>query len=678
MTDFFQNVSDIMPQFFDICSQLLQRAAEMFQYAFQWLKDNPTGVGQVYSAIVRWVMPVLALIILLSVLRDMLRVKNPEEVWGSLVSEQLGKFPITNWECTVGRARHCDVRINFPTVSRTQCALIRQEDGSWRIHSLSEKSKILCNKEVVDDFEVMNEGDTLEFGGVQLTFEEISEEEKEQQQENRLNQSRPMPPWTSFAALTLFQVLTAIQLIITRPDYSETIMLCYAALCGLMWGYTLMSWVAGATGFEPEILAFFACTLNLAVTASAAPDTLVKQTVAITLGWLVFLVMGWYLRDLRRVVRTRHIMAGLTVGLLLINVVFGSVINGAQNWISIAGISVQPSELAKVCFIFAGAATLDRLFVKRNLWGFMLLSGFCLAALAFMSDLGTATIFFVVFLVIAFLRSGDFATLSLICGGAAGFGGLMISFKPYIAARFAVWGHAWENASTTGYQQVRTMSASASGGLIGVGSGNGWLHHVAAADTDLVFGMLCEEWGLIIALLAVAIIVVLSIFAVRVAQNGRSSYYTIAACAATSLLVFQTMLNVFGSVDILPLTGVTFPFVSCGGSSMIASWGLLSFLKAADTRQGASFAVRKMHALDKRKIKYRQKKNEEYEAMCARDTQEIPIAGQVEYAVNDDEQEVKNKQIEDFLRRFNKSEETSKQDEIEDFLKKFEELEEER
>lgn len=653
MADFFQNISDMMPQILHISSQFLQQVSEMFQYALQWIQDNPSGVGQVYSQIVRWIMPVLALVILLSVLRDMLRVKNPEEVWGTLVSEQLGAFPITNWECTVGRAKHCDVRIDFPTISRTQCALIRQDDGSWRVHRLSEKTKTLCNKKEIENFDVMHIGDTLEFGGVQLTLEEISEEEKDAQQVNRLHQSRPVPPWASFAALTLFQVLTSVQVALARPEYAKIILICYASLCGLMWGYTLLSWVVGMTGFEPETLAFFACTLNLAVTASAAPDSLVKQTFAILLGFMVFLGMGWYLRDLNRVVRTRHLMAGLAVGLLLINVIFGSVINGAQNWISVAGISVQPSELAKVCFIFAGSATLERLFVKRNLWGFMLLSGFCLAALALMSDFGTASIFFMVFLVIAFLRSGDFATLSLICGGAVGFGGLIMSFKPYIAARFAVWGHAWENASTSGYQQVRTMSASSSGGMIGVGAGNGWLHRISAADTDLVFGMLCEEWGLIISLLAVAIIVVLSIFAVRVTRTGRSSYYTIAACAATSLLVFQTMLNVFGSVDILPLTGVTFPFVSCGGSSMIASWGLLSYLKAADTRQGASFAVRKMQSVYKQKTKYEDFEEEE----------------------NYDQDE-QNKKIDDFLRSFNV--EKGNSNEIDDFLKKFEELEEER
>ena len=150
----------------------------------------------------------------------------------------------------------------------------------------------------------------------------------------------------------------------------------------------------------------------------------------------------------------------------------------------------------------------------------MCLSGFFACYLpAIMSDFSAAAIFFATFLVIAFLRSGDFATLSLITGGAVGALLLVLRFKPYVAERFAVWGHAWEQASDMGYQQVRTMSAAASGGLIGVGSGNGWLHTVAASETDLVFGVLCEEWGLIIAFLAVMCIVTLCIFAFRMGAD---------------------------------------------------------------------------------------------------------------------------------------------------------------
>ena len=145
-------------------------------------------------------------------------------------------------------------------------------------------------------------------------------------------------------------------------------------------------------------------------------------------------------------------MAAGAIGLLSLTVVLyllglTGTKYGAANWLTIAGISVQPSELAKICYIFAGAATLDRLFRKRNLGLFILLTGVCLACLAYMSDFGTAAIFFVTFLVIAYLRSGDWATLALICGGGVFAVLTMLSLKPYILQRFATWGHAWQNAS---------------------------------------------------------------------------------------------------------------------------------------------------------------------------------------------------------------------------------------
>ena len=132
----------------------------------------------------------------------------------------------------------------------------------------------------------------------------------------------------------------------------------------------------------------------------------------------------------------------------------------------------------------------------------------------------------------------------------------------------------------------------ASGGLFGLGAGNGWMKNNFAADSDMVFATVSEEWGLLIAVMAVLSTVVLAIFAVRSAAVGRSSFYTIGACTAASILLMQVMLNVLGTVDALPLTGVTFPFLSNGGTSMICAWGLLAFMKAADTRQNASFAVR--------------------------------------------------------------------------------------
>ena len=473
-----QYISDILPQLGSIIGQFLSQAAGMVSYAFSWLHDNPVSAGAVYTQVIRWVMPLLALHILISVLREMLRVRNPKETWGYLYSKDLGRFPINHWECTVGRARHCDITVKFATISKTQCALMRNDSGQWFVHDLSGRSSTLINGKEAESGKgtgtELHHGDTVSIGGVDFIFESITKQEMEIQQQKRIRKSSPLPPWAAFITLTVFQFLTVIELSITRPDNINDILSGFGLLCAVMWGYVIFTRAAGQRGFEPEILAFFACTLNLAVTATSSPSIMLKQAIAITIGVAGFMILGVYLRDLKRVVKTRKFMAAATIALFMVNILFGKLLYGARNWINVMGVSVQPSELAKICFIFAGAATLDRLFAKRNLFGFMCLSGFCLLALAVTGDFGTAAIFFVVFLVIAFMRSGDFATLSLICGATVGAIFMIIRFKPYIAARFSVWGHVWENASGAGYQQVRTMSASASGGLIGVGAGNGW------------------------------------------------------------------------------------------------------------------------------------------------------------------------------------------------------------
>ena len=201
---------------------------------------------------------------------------------------------------------------------------------------------------------------------------------------------------------------------------------------------------------------------------------------------MLFLVVGWSLRDLERAKKIRYLASAAGIGLLLVNLVFGAEQYGAKNWIFIGGMSFQPSELVKVCFIFAGASTMDRLMTKRNLWLFIVYSGFICGCLALMNDFGTALIFFVTFLVIAYLRSGDFATLSLICAVRA----LPVSWRsasgPMPLRRFASWGHIWEDPLGAGYQQTRAMMCLASGGLLGLGVGCGRLRYVAASTLDRV------------------------------------------------------------------------------------------------------------------------------------------------------------------------------------------------
>ncbi len=557
----------------------------------EWLAEN-SQAAHWFTTVMRFIFPVLALLILVRAIRSLCRIPHTPETWGQLGLPNGDLIPLTHWENIIGRSRSSDITLNYPNISRQHAALIREENRRWTVYDLDSKGGVRVNDKPVCGSAAVKEGDTISLAGVPVVLLPMTQEE-EQRLDHLRQKERPVPMWPSFVGLTLFQILTCFQLIISYGlDTPTAIPAVFLALLLTMWVYVIVLRLTHCIGFETETIAFFLCTLSLAVTASSAPGSLRKQYLAILIGLCVFVALGIILKEFGGSRFLRWFMGGACLCLLGATVLFGTVRGGAANWIILGSLSIQPSELAKICYIIAGSATLDRLFRKRNLWLFIILTGICIVFLGLISDFGTAAVYFVTFVVIAFLRSGDWTTLALICGGAVFGGGLIVMFRPYIFNRFSVWGHAWQHASDAGFQQTRTMSAAASGGLVGVGAGNGWLHRIAAADTDLVFGMICEEWGLLIALLAVAGIVTLAVFSIRACRVGRSSFYVIAACAAGSLLVFQTALNVLGSVDILPLTGVTFPFVSNGGTAMISAWGLLAFLKASDTRDGASFAIR--------------------------------------------------------------------------------------
>lgn len=335
-------------------------------------------------------------------------------------------------------------------------------------------------------------------------------------------------------------------------------------------------------GFEVELIAFLLTSIGLSITSSVYPDKALKQLVAVLIGIFGFVFLQWLLRDLKRASVLRIPVAIGAVGLLAFTLVFATVTNGAKNWIYIGGISIQPSELVKVAFIFVGAATLEKLQSNKSLTKFIVFAFACVGALFLMYDFGTALIFFFTFIVISFMRSGDVRTLVLVCTIALMGGLLVLLFKPYVANRFEAYGHVWEYFDTSGYQQTRTMIYSASGGLFGVGLGNGKLRNIFAATEDLVFGVVCEEFGMIMAGAILLSYVALLVYSIRHSKYARSSFYAICACAASSLMLFQAALNVFGVNDILPLTGVTLPFISRGGSSIICCWMLLAFIKAVD------------------------------------------------------------------------------------------------
>ena len=538
-----------------------------------------------------YVLAALAVWILLRCARSLLLSRYEPEIWGWLELSGGEKLPIRHWECVIGRSAASDAVLSDPSVARSHAALLRSEDGDWTLTDLAGKGSLLLGGKPVSGSAEIRHGDRLRLGSVNARFLTLSESQRREQQRSRTAPGRRVAPAGTLLLLTVFQLTALLQLCLSDPAEPAAVVLSFGLLAAAEWCCFFLLRSASVRGYEPETLAFFLTTVGFVVAASSVRGAMLKQSLLFLGALALFFLLGIWLRSLRRVRALRWAMGIAALGFLALTLLTSEAIWGAKNWLSLAGQSLQPSEFVKIAYIYAGSATLDRLFRRRNLLLFIVFSAMCVGVLGLMGDFGTALVFFVAFLVISYMRSGSFATVLLALSGAALAVMLVLTVRPYVAARFAGWGHAWEDPLGAGYQQVRAMSALAAGGLFGRGAGQGWLRGVVAADTDLVFGLVCEELGLIVGLCCVLGILLLALFAVRSASSGRSAYFVIASCAAATMYMTQMGLNVFGSMDVLPFTGVTFPFLSRGGSSLIACWGMLAFIKAGDTRPGGSFAL---------------------------------------------------------------------------------------
>lgn len=552
----------------------------------------PVDFANVYIALLRWIAPILMGVIVYRCARPLLSFRREPEIWAWLRLSDGNSLPVTHWENVIGRSKKSDIVIDLPTISRNHAVLTRYDDGSWTITDAGSKGGVRVNGQRVSICALEPE-DVITIGGCEMSLEPISK-----WQEQRLAQLRTKAAsgWTSMfnlVLLTLFQLLCCLAFLLNgRQGSGMTVLMGFGGIIAAQWALLLFYLSIRRASFEVETLAFLLTTMGMNIIATVTPGEAMKQLIAMGIGMVGFLFVGWSLRDLERAKKIRYLATIAGIGFLVVTLLFGKEIYGAKNWIFIGSFSLQPSELSKVCFVFAGASTMDRIMQKRNLILFIGYSAVLCGLLALMNDFGTAMIFFVAFLAIAYMRSGSIGTIALAISALVFAAVIVLKIAPHALSRFAAYRHIWEDPLDSGFQQTRSLMCIAAGGLVGLGAGNGWMKNMFAADTDIVFATAAEEWGLLAALMMVACVVVLALFCLRSASLGRSSFYTIGACTAASILLVQTILNVMGTIDFLPFTGVTFPFVSNGGSSMISAWALLAFVKAADTRQNASFAIR--------------------------------------------------------------------------------------
>ncbi len=550
--------------------------------------------------ILRVAIPVLSVVIFVKIYSSLRHNRRDERPLIMLFDDFSKKaVPVLYWENSIGRSKWCDIFLNDSTVSREHAVLLRRDDG-WSITDTGSKAGVFVNGEKISERTNIYLNDKIRIGSTTLIVKRAEEFEGASRRSwfFRPTDKSSISPKVLLLLISIFFLLVTIEACLNSQSLETGVIdmmpFTYGLITiALMWGtYLVTSLVFKRVNFEIESLAFFLTGTGIMLSVHQSERQALVQIISAVVGIVLFEFLIKFLEDPDRVGQYTKWIYIASLGLLAINLIFGTTQYGAANWINIGGISVQPSEVVKVGFIIVGAGSLDQLQTKKNLLGFIIFSAMCVGALALMGDFGTALIFFATFLLLSFMRSGDFKTLILAVTSAVFASTIVLRFKPYISERFKAWGHSFEEPYVwdTGYQQARTLIYCASGGLFGVGIGNGFCKELFASESDIVIGIVCEEMGIIVALVLAVSIGALVFYARAITTRSRSTFYSISACCAAGLLVVQLSLNIFGATDILPLTGVTFPFISAGGSSMIACWGLLAFIKAADER---TYAIKK-------------------------------------------------------------------------------------
>lgn len=326
-------------------------------------------------------------------------------------------------------------------------------------------------------------------------------------------------------------------------------------------------------------IANFLCALGVLVlyTTDLGKGTSrgMQQAVYYTFGIVAMLfciLLVRYVRHWRFLIKL--IMLG-AAGLIVLPLAIGTEQNGATNWIRVAGTSVQPSELVKLALLL-----ILGYYMSRRRWlPWLLFTGFSLGVLMLQKDLGTALIYYITALLMFYANTGNLPLTGL---GVLGAGGAAVAgyhmFK-HVKVRVAIWQNPWLTADTTGYQIVQILMAIASGGLFGVGLGLGAPRVIPVFYTDCIFAVICEQFGILFGILVLLMYVILILRGASIAAAARHSFHALVAMGATVMLGVQTFVIIAGVLKLIPLTGVTMPFVSYGGTSLVSCMGLIGLLQ---------------------------------------------------------------------------------------------------
>ena len=332
---------------------------------------------------------------------------------------------------------------------------------------------------------------------------------------------------------------------------------------------------------DPLLMALtnFLCGVSVVILYTVSPERGIRQMVFYVAGLAVLLAAAWFVSRVRRWHGFTLLAMVLGIGALVLPLAFGEWNYGAKNWVSLPVIgSFQPSELVKLALVLAMAYYFS---AHRTVWQMMpalVFAATCLVLLMLQRDLGTALIYYLTTLALFYVACGNLPLTAVGLGGGVAAAVLGYRMFAHVKVRVAMWQNPWSDALDKGYQIIQALLAIGSGGLFGVGLGQGTPEKIPAYYNDFIFAVVCEQLGIVFGICVIAVYVLILLRGMEVSMRARRSFDMLLGCGVVVLLGVQTFMIVAGVIKMIPLTGVTMPFLSYGGSSLLSCMAMMGML----------------------------------------------------------------------------------------------------
>lgn len=313
----------------------------------------------------------------------------------------------------------------------------------------------------------------------------------------------------------------------------------------------------------------------------------IKQISLFGIGIVMFFATYFILKKGKKWSKYIALYLGASLALYLLTLIFGTSIGGSKNWITIAGFGFQPSEIIKILFVFFIASYYSNVekykkkFKSKTSLIFMAVSYSYMGFLFLQKEVGTAVLLFLVFNVLFYVYEENRKLISLNFIGAIVMSAVGYLIFSHVRVRVDIWLDPWKDIAGRGYQIAQSLFAIGEGGFFGTGIGLGHPDFIPEVHTDFIFSAICEEMGLFTGIGVIMLFMIMVYRGIKIALAQHNLFYRILALGIACTIGFQAFIILGGVINMIPLTGITLPFISYGGSSLISGFISLAILQVA-------------------------------------------------------------------------------------------------